>query len=280
MPKIRAIHPGFWNDTTLAECSMGAQLFFIGLWNFADDAGVFEWHEQLLKSQIFPLNPRAEVAKYLNELIKYKRILSFTHNGKNYGQIINFPKYQKPDSRYVRYVLGDFDYVKSISHTVASALTRGEPPTDDDGDGVNDGDDEPRGETSPRPTYRQETISFYEWLSTRCIELKITNKTKIKAIDIYVNRYLGKLHFRPEMDGYFGWMVDNNKRVLHSTAVGNCFKRQSAYQKKQSIKVLEHKQAMNNPYLKKTLEKFEDVPKVKTEAFVIHPDVKAHINSL
>ena len=102
----------------------------------------------------------------------------------------------------------------------------------------------------------------------------------MKAIDIYVNRYLGKIHFRPEMDSYFGWMVDNNKRVLRSSSVGNCFKRQSAYQKKQTLKTLEHRQAMNNPHLKKTLEKFEKIPKVKVEKFSISPEVKSRINSL
>lgn len=131
-----------------------------------------------------------------------------------------------------------------------------------------------------KKVYRPETTSFSEWLSTRCDELGIENKTTLAGLDICVSRYVGKIHFRPEMDGYFTWMVDNRKRVLRSSAVSNCFKRQTTYQKKQQNKQLEHRQAMDNPYLKKTLQKVENVPRVEKENFSIHPDIKAHLNSL
>lgn len=135
MPKIRAIHPSFWSDTTLAECSMCARLFYIGLWNFADDAGVFEWHERLLQSQVFPLDSGIDVTDLLAELTKHGRIGKFTHNNRSYGLILNFEKYQKPDSRYLRFTIGDSSKVKSIYHGVAPQGSRGEPSTDSDGDG-------------------------------------------------------------------------------------------------------------------------------------------------
>lgn len=139
MPKIRAIHPSFWNDTTLAECSPSARLFYIGLWNFADDAGVFEWHDKLLKSQIFPFDDTIKVENLLTELIQQKRIASFYHNDKKYGVVLNFTKYQKPDSRYIKYTIGDYEHVKSLFHAESTPCARGEPYTEGDGDGVSDG---------------------------------------------------------------------------------------------------------------------------------------------
>lgn len=115
---------------------MGARLFYIGLWTCADDAGVFEWHERLLKSQIFPFDEGVKVDKFLNELIKHNRIKSFSHNGKEYGLILNFTKYQKPDSRYIKYTIGDYDYVKSISHNVVTSSARGVPTTEGVSEGV------------------------------------------------------------------------------------------------------------------------------------------------
>lgn len=136
MPKIRAIHPSFWNDTTLAECSMGARLFYIGLWNFADDAGVFEWHARLLRSQVFPFDDTIDIDKLLAELITNGRLEKFVHNGREYGIIVNFTKYQKPDSRYLKYIIGNYDHVKSLSHGEHPTSTPRAPSTDGDSDGV------------------------------------------------------------------------------------------------------------------------------------------------
>lgn len=119
---------------------MGARLFYIGLWNFADDAGVFEWHGRLLKSQVFPFDEGIDIAAVLGELEKCGRIEKFTHNGREYGLIVNFPKYQKPDSRYLKYLIGNYEHVKSISHGGETTGSRGEPPTDSDGEGVIDGE--------------------------------------------------------------------------------------------------------------------------------------------
>lgn len=90
---------------------------------------------------------------------------------------------------------------------------------------------------------RHETKTLYEWIDTRCRELGIGNKTKAKTLDLYVNRYLGRVQFRPALDHYLAWMIDNNKRVLHSSAVGNCFERKFNYNKAQELKVKDWKLA-------------------------------------
>ena len=115
---------------------MGARLLYIGLWNFADDAGVFEWHTRLLRSQIFPFDDGVNVDCFLSELLLHGRIKKFAYNGKEYGLIINFTKYQKPDSRYLKYTIGNYEHVKIISHSENPTSSLGEPTTDSDSDGV------------------------------------------------------------------------------------------------------------------------------------------------
>lgn len=40
-PRIRSIKPGFWTDGKIARISDSCALFYIGLWNFSDDEGIF-----------------------------------------------------------------------------------------------------------------------------------------------------------------------------------------------------------------------------------------------
>jgi len=54
MARIRSIKPEFWSDEKLAECTLGARLLFMGMWNFADDEGRMENSPKRLKMQIFP----------------------------------------------------------------------------------------------------------------------------------------------------------------------------------------------------------------------------------
>lgn len=41
--RIRQIKPSFWSDATIARLTYPARLFYIGLWNLADDAGWLQW---------------------------------------------------------------------------------------------------------------------------------------------------------------------------------------------------------------------------------------------
>ncbi len=127
--------------------------------------------------------------------------------------------------------------------------------------------------------YRPETKTLYEWIDRRCNEIGIENKTKEKALDVYVNRYLGKVQFRPELDHYLAWMLDNDKRVLRSSAVGNCLKRKFDRNKAEEIKTLEWRQAQNDPFVRAKIQKMpkEDRPspsEMKKEDFSIPQDVK------
>src|SRR3990167_3984881 len=55
MARIRTIKPDFWMDARLAkDLTRDQRLFYIGLWNQADDEGRFRAHPDLLKGALFP----------------------------------------------------------------------------------------------------------------------------------------------------------------------------------------------------------------------------------
>lgn len=54
MARIRTIKPEFWTSEQVMTCSRDARLLFIGMWNFADDAGIHPASPVRLKAQVFP----------------------------------------------------------------------------------------------------------------------------------------------------------------------------------------------------------------------------------
>lgn len=104
MPKIRTIKPEFWTSEDVVKCGPLARLFFIGLWTFCDDAGVFKWAPLSLKMLVFPNDP-IDTLPLLEELLAAGLIAKEEHDGQCYGRIVNFARHQKIDSRYFKAVL-------------------------------------------------------------------------------------------------------------------------------------------------------------------------------
>ena len=52
--RIRQVRPEFWSDETLAVLPDAARLFYIGLWNVADDAGWIEWQPRRIGALLYP----------------------------------------------------------------------------------------------------------------------------------------------------------------------------------------------------------------------------------
>jgi len=95
MPRKRMIDPEFWSDEEIGLWSHSARLFYIGLWNFADDEGRFKAHNNLLKSQIFPYDKKIEIEKLKKEI--NSKIQWYEVNDLQYGFIHNFLKHQRID---------------------------------------------------------------------------------------------------------------------------------------------------------------------------------------
>jgi hypothetical protein len=99
MPRIRTIKPDFWADMRLArDLSRDQRLFYIGLWNQADDVGRFLAHPRRLVGAIFPydedLGP-SFASEALSLLASTGRLVLYTVNDEPYGQLNNFNKHQK-----------------------------------------------------------------------------------------------------------------------------------------------------------------------------------------
>ena len=94
MARIRTIKPDFWTDDKIVQLSYPARLFFIGMWNFADDHGGIENSPTQLKMRIFPADS-VSVAELLQELVAQGLLIEYAVNGKNYYQIKSFREHQK-----------------------------------------------------------------------------------------------------------------------------------------------------------------------------------------
>lgn len=95
MARIRYLKPDFFFDEDLSELSFEVRIGFQGLWCHADKAGRLEDSPKKLKALIFPYD-KIDMIKILDTLTKKPFILKYSVNGKNYIQIINWEKHQKP----------------------------------------------------------------------------------------------------------------------------------------------------------------------------------------
>ena len=102
MPRIRSVHPGFWNDENYVSLSIAARLFLIGILTDADDHGVFEWKPITLKMRLFPADS-IDVVPLLDELVAANVVAKREHSGKSFGLVRNFCKWQKPKNPSYRH---------------------------------------------------------------------------------------------------------------------------------------------------------------------------------
>jgi hypothetical protein len=98
MARIRSVHPGLLTDeafmTLTVECPSAIALM-LGLWIEADDSGTFEWKPITIKAKCLPA-VSADVSELLDALKRVDMIREFEFDGKAYGVIRNFVKYQRP----------------------------------------------------------------------------------------------------------------------------------------------------------------------------------------
>lgn len=109
MARIRSIHPGLFTDEAFMQLTVSAPLavpLLLGLWGEADDQGVFEWKPLTIKARILPAVP-ADVAPLLEALVEGRFIRQFEAEGRSYGAIRNFRKWQRPEKPKASHPLPD-----------------------------------------------------------------------------------------------------------------------------------------------------------------------------
>jgi hypothetical protein len=112
--RIRSIHPGLFTDEAFVSLSSSARLLLIGIWTEADDNGVFEWKPLTLKMRLFPVDA-VDVPALLGELESVDCVRKFEHEGRQFGAVRNFGRYQFPKHpSYRHYISSDLrNYVSS-----------------------------------------------------------------------------------------------------------------------------------------------------------------------
>ena len=95
MSRIRSIHPGIWTDEQFVSLSSFARLLFIGIWNECDDKGIFPWSPLQMKMRVLPAD-NVDAAALMAELEATNCICRYEIDGKTYGAVRNFAKFQRP----------------------------------------------------------------------------------------------------------------------------------------------------------------------------------------
>lgn len=96
MPRIRSIHPGLFTDECFMSLSAYAMAAWPGIWIEADDQGVFEWKPLTLKARLLPC-AAVDMGDTLAEYEARGMVCRFDVDGRNYGAIRNFRKFQRPE---------------------------------------------------------------------------------------------------------------------------------------------------------------------------------------
>jgi hypothetical protein len=86
MARYRTIKPEFWSSEQVMECSPIARLMFIGIWNFADDAGRYSYSPKTIKAQVFPGDDITSdnIRRMIDELSSNGLVRIYAVDGKEY----------------------------------------------------------------------------------------------------------------------------------------------------------------------------------------------------
>lgn len=95
MARIRSVHPGLFTDEAFVSLSEAAQILLIGIWTECDDQGAFEWKPITLRMRLRPTKD-GSIEPLLGELAAANTVRRYEHEGREYGAVRNFRKYQKP----------------------------------------------------------------------------------------------------------------------------------------------------------------------------------------
>ena len=119
MARIRSVHPGLWTDEGFVSVSPLARLLAIGIWNECDDQGAFEWKPVTLKMRILPVD-NADVGALLAELASSNAVRLYEVDGRKYGAVRNFARFQRPKKPNAVYPMPD-EFRTFAGHDVASS---------------------------------------------------------------------------------------------------------------------------------------------------------------
>tara|TARA_R100000234_G_scaffold112950_1_gene86990 strand:- start:1132 stop:1989 length:858 start_codon:yes stop_codon:yes gene_type:complete len=96
MPRSRIINPEFFLHEGLGRCTPHARLLFIALWTQADREGRVRWLPLRIHGEAFPHEPRLDISALAAELVEAGTFILYEHEGRVYGEVTGFTKWQNP----------------------------------------------------------------------------------------------------------------------------------------------------------------------------------------
>lgn len=134
MANYRTIKRETFDDEKLASFPYGCRWLYVGLWLFADDAGVLKSSAKFIKAKVFPYDDSlriSEIDKWLKSLEDARMLIPFTYADEGYYMIRSFSKHQKIDKRYEKRIITEDDLKLALGATRENpAGTLGNPTAD------------------------------------------------------------------------------------------------------------------------------------------------------
>lgn len=102
MPRIRSVKPEFWDSPGTAQASLRARLFYIAMWNWADDYGIGTANPKQLIGFAFPNDEDVTVADFprlRTEVSECYGTVWYEVDGRPYFAIPTWDEHQKNERR-------------------------------------------------------------------------------------------------------------------------------------------------------------------------------------
>lgn len=105
MARIRTIKPEFWTSDQVMSVSRDARLLFIGMWNFADDAGNQPANTKTIKALVFPGDDLSagQIYDLVEELLGVGLLDTYEADCRWYWNIPTWKKHQRIDQPTYRH---------------------------------------------------------------------------------------------------------------------------------------------------------------------------------
>jgi hypothetical protein len=212
MARIRTIKPQHVNDKELSKISLQAHLFWVLSWCFSDDEGVIENDPLLLRSQLFPRRTdiRVEqVQQWIDQLVKARFMIPFTHEGEGYLLHRTFKIHQKIDRPQPSKIPSD-----TIRRMIDEQSTNDQPCIVEESK-VKDGSVKEEAQAPPAQKFSKPSI--YE-LENFFVEKGLDEFTAKAQAKLFINYYESN-----------GWKVGKNSMRSWHAAAGGWKERMNQY---------------------------------------------------
>jgi hypothetical protein len=166
MARIRTIKPEFWDSPSTARASLRARLFFIAMWNWADDWGIGTANARQLIGFAFPNDADvtdADFPRLCAEVEDCFDVVFYEASGRPYYAIPSWEAHQRNERR-AKSRNPNPDQGKRFTHGT-SAPTHGDSGTGT-GEQRNRGTEEPGTKTLAHPRSETEPNRFDEFWDT------------------------------------------------------------------------------------------------------------------